>query len=146
MSIRVNYSITPNMTLEYWGQPFISKGNYSEFKFITDPVAKEFTERFQTYNDEEISFDSESDVYSISENDTGYNYQINNPDFNFLQWRSNMVLRWEYKPGSELFLVWTQSTTNLTDPSQGIFTSFKDDLFAENVDNIFLIKATYRMY
>ena len=146
MSIRANYSITPNMTVEYWGQPFISKGNYSDFKFITDPLAKDFTSRFHQYTSEEISFDSERDEYSISEKDEGYTYQINNPDFNFLQWRSNLVVRWEYKPGSELFLVWTQSTTNLTDPSQGIFTSFKDDLFAENVDNIFLIKATYRMY
>ena len=130
---------------EYWGQPFISKGNYSEYKFITDPLAKEFTDRFHAYSDEEISYDSEQDRFLISESN-GYQYQFNNPDFNFLQWRSNLVLRWEYKPGSELFLVWTQNTSNLTDPSKGIFTSFKDDLFSENVDNIFLIKATYRMY
>ena len=146
MSIRANYSITPNLTIEYWGQPFNSKGNYKDFKYITDPLAKEFTERFHPYSEEEISLDSDSDNYYVTESNGQYSYQFNNPDFNFLQWRSNMVLRWEYKPGSELFLVWTQSTTNLTDPSQGIFTSLKDDLFSENVDNIFLVKATYRFY
>ncbi|NNE16244.1 MAG: carbohydrate binding family 9 domain-containing protein [Saprospiraceae bacterium] len=146
LSIRASYSLTPNLTVEYWGQPFNSIGNYSDFKYITNPVAKEFTDRFYQYGDDEITYNAESDQYSVIERDNGYTYNINNPDFNFLQWRSNMVVRWEYKPGSELFLVWTQSSTNLTDPSQGIFTSLKDDLFAENTDNIFLLKATYRLY
>ncbi len=146
MSIRTNYSLTPNLTIEYWGQPFISRGRYTEFKFMTDPLAKEFSDRFHAYTNEEIQFDAEADEYLISESDAGYSYRINNPDFNFLQWRSNLVIRWEYKPNSELFLVWTQSTSNLTDPSKGLFTSLKDDLFAKNVDNIFLIKLTYRMY
>jgi hypothetical protein len=146
MSIRANYSITPNLTVEYWGQPFNSIGNYSEFKFITNPLSPEFSDRFHLFSDQEIAYNSEDDVYSVNETDAGYNYRFSNPDFNFLEWRSNLVLRWEYKPGSELFLVWTQSTTNLTDPSQGIFSSFRDDLFSENVDNIFLVKATYRFY
>ena len=144
MSIRANYSLTPNLTIEYWGQPFNSIGNYSEFKYITDSQAKEFTDRFQLFSSEDLDYDDEQDLFLVSE--SGFDYSFNNPDFNFLQWRSNLVMRWEYKPGSEFFLVWTQSTTNFSDPSQGIFNSLGNDLFSDTFDNIFLMKFTYRFY
>jgi hypothetical protein len=76
-------------------------------------------------------------------------YSFNKPDFNFVQFRSNFVVRWEYKPGSELYLVWSQSNTpdasadlenNVAIP-KSLFNNAFDNQAARN---IFLIKATYR--
>ena len=145
MSMRVNYSITPDLTIQYWGQPFISKGNYKDFKYITDPFAPVYTERFELYDDNQLTYSDEDLIYSIDHDRNGsVDYTFRNPDFNFLQFRSNFVLRWEYKPGSEFFLVWTQSTTNFGDPMKSLFPSLSDDLFGSSFDNIFLMKFTYR--
>ncbi len=146
-SLRANYSITPNMTLEYWGQPFISRGNYSEFKYITEPLAREYTDRFNLYNQTQISHNEGDNSFSIDENgDSFIDYSFSNPDFSFLQFRSNLVFRWEYKPNSEIFLVWTQGTTNSGDPNKGIFPSLREDLFEQEGRSIFLFKLTYRYY
>ena len=147
MSLRANYSISPNITLEYWGQPFISRGNYSEFKYITDPLATEFTDRFHLYDNVQLIPEEGNTYYNIDEDHDGVvDYGFDNPDFNFLQFRSNLVFRWEYKPNSEFFLVWTQGTTNSGDPDKGIFDSLSDDLFGQESNNIFLMKLTYRFY
>ena len=98
-------------------------------------------ERFASLSTSQVLYDPEEDTYSIDENEDGSSdYQFSNPDFNFAQFRSNMVIRWEYIPGSTLFLVWTQNMNGefLRDSSQ-----YKFD-FSEQARNIFLVKYTYR--
>ena len=144
--------MTPNLSLQYWGQPFISKGNYSDFKYITDPVNRDFESRYKLYDEDQITYSEEDEQFFIDEGRDGYDededgdYSFGQPDFNFMEFRSNMVIRWEYKPGSEFFLVWTQSTTNLGDPQNDLFPSLRDDLLRNRADNIFLAKLTYRFY
>ena len=73
---------------------------------------KDLSERVTWYDDNQISFSN--DVYSVDENqDSVIDYQFSNPDFAFVQFRSNLVARWEYIPGSEIFLVWSQGITGL---------------------------------
>ncbi len=146
MTMRLNYVITPNLTVEYWGQPFISTGEYSEFKRITQSNAEAYTDRFHTFTDNEIAFNSTSSQYDIDENSNGaIDYSINNPNFNFAQFRSNMVLRWEYIPGSTLFLVWTQNKTDFVPIGEdNSFSHLSHSLFNRTPHNIFLIKYTYR--
>ena len=145
LSLRVNYNLTPNLTIQYWGQPFISKGNYTDFKYITDPLAIRYQDRYHQFSSEQITQGEDAGIFYVDENnDRVTDYTFGNPDFNFLQFRSNLVLRWEYKPGSEFFLVWTQSTTNTTDPMKNLFPSLTEDLFTEKINNIFLMKFTYR--
>ncbi|MEL6123013.1 MAG: DUF5916 domain-containing protein, partial [Bacteroidota bacterium] len=147
MSMRLNYSLGPNMTVEYWGQPFISRGNYTEYKYITDPLAAGYQDRFHLYDDSEITSTEDGSVWMIDENSDGVvDYEFSDPDFNFLQFRSNLVFRWEYKPNSEFFLVWTQGTTNSGDPDKGLFNSLSEDLFGQDARNTFLMKLTYRFY
>ena len=143
MTIRLNYNITPNLTIQYYGQPFITRVRYFDFKRITNPTAKLFHDRFVPLTD--ISYDAIEEVYSVSENTNGeIDYTFSNPDFSFMQFRSNLVARWEYIPGSELFLVFSQSTDNSGDPSEAILPSLTDNLFNNKPTNIFLIKWTYR--
>ena len=143
MSFRFNYTINPNLTIQYWGQPFISRGRYSGFKSITDPLAKRFEDRFLQYGPDQIALVDET--YNVDENlDGNVDFTFDDPDFSFVQFRSNLVVRWEYIPGSELFLVWSQDVSRSGDPTAGLFTSLGDNIFDQTPQNIFLIKATYR--
>lgn len=145
LTLRLNYNITPDLTIQYYGQPFISKANYSEFKKVLDPLAKSRHDRFVDYTAEQITYDEVEGLYSVDENTDGVrDFSFGNPDFNFMQFRSNLVARWEYTPGSEIFLVWTQGVSNSDDPVKGIFPSLADNLFERKIHNTFLIKLTYR--
>ena len=144
-TFRLNYTINPELSLEYYGQPFISAGKYTNFKRITDPNADKFENRFQLFSDNEITFNGTDNQYAIDEEPDGTDdYYIDNPDFNFRQFRSNLVIRWEYSPGSTLFLVWSQGRTS--NASNGSFDYGNDmkDLFGETTaHNIFLLKFSY---
>lgn len=143
MSIRLNYTINPNLTVQYWGQPFISRGRYSQFKYISNPLAKNFEDRFTSYDAGQLTF--ADDTYSVDQNmDGNVDFAFDNPDFSFVQFRSNLVIRWEYIPGSEIFLVWSQDVSRDGDPMAGLLPSLGDNIFGEKPQNIFLLKATYR--
>jgi hypothetical protein len=145
ITLRLNYAITPNLSIQYYGQPFVSVGDYSSFKRITAPRADSFTERFQTYTDDQIQYDSDEEEFLVDETLDGVtDYSFGDPDFNFQEFRSNLVIRWEYKPGSTLFVVWSQDRTH--DGDLAAF-SFRDDLrgvFRTHPHNVFLVKFSYR--
>jgi len=143
-TIRVNFTINPELTIEYYGQPFVSAGSYSNFKKITVPDAERYRERFHSFLPSEISYDQGSNSYNIDESGDGSaDYSIGNPDFNFRQFRSNLVVRWEYLPGSVLYLVWSQGRTSSA--QDGIFKYGSDmkDLFGITPHNVFLVKFSY---
>jgi hypothetical protein len=145
VTIRLNYSITPDLSIQFYGQPFISAGKYAAFKHITKPRADAFDNRFYVYGSDEIWYDGNGEVYDVDENRDGSpDYSFENPAFNFLQFRSNLVVRWEYSPGSTVYLVWSQGRT--ADDSTGDFSLGNDlrNLFDIRPHNVFLIKFTYR--
>ncbi len=144
-SIRLNYTINPDLTIQYYGQPFISRGTYENFNYITNPVANNLYDRFELFNKNQIVFDEVNDSYTIDEDINGVvDYEIGNPDFSFVQFRSNLVVRWEYIPGSEIFFVWSQGNVGTQDPKKRLFRSLDNQIFGEKGENTFLIKATYR--
>ncbi len=144
-SLRVNYTINPNLTVQYWGQPFVSRGRYMNFKYITDPQANSFNDRFDLYSNAQLSLDEDAGEYLVDEDANGItDYSFGQPDFSFVQFRSNLVVRWEYIPGSEVFLVWSQGVTGSGDPGNGLFANLDDQILGQEKDNTFLIKATYR--
>ena len=143
----MNYSIRPNLSIQYYGQPFVSKGNYTEFKEITDSRNERYQNRFHTFTENEISYNGPNDQYQIDENGDGVtDYSFSNPNFDFMQYRSNLVVRWEYKPGSTLFLVWNKELTdNPQNDEFSLSESIRNFLKPENqAHNIFLLKFTYR--
>lgn len=144
MSLRINYTINPNLTIQYWGQPFISRGRYSNFKEVIDPMAREFNNRISSYSSNQISLIDE--VFSVDENlDGNVDFTFDDPDFSSVQFRSNLVVRWEYIPGSEIFLVWSQDVSQSGNPQERLFQDLGDNVFGDQQpQNIFLIKATYR--
>lgn len=146
MSFRLNYTINPNLSIQYWGQPFISRGRYTDFKHVTNPMARVFEDRISAYSESQVSFDPGQDRYYVDENlDGSPEFDFENPDFSVIQFRSNLVVRWEYVPGSEIFLVWSQDISQSGDPGQDLLSGLSQNLFGgKQPSNIFLIKATYR--
>jgi hypothetical protein len=144
LSLRVNFNFTPDLTLQYWGQPFVASGKYYDFKYITNPMASDYQNRFVVYNPDQINL-VDNEYYSVDENiDSNEDFTIGKPDFNVQEFLSNLVIRWEYNPGSSVYLVWSQ-TRNGYNPS-GTMDYFDDmgDLFHYRPHNVFLVKFSYR--
>jgi hypothetical protein len=145
-NIRINLNITPDLTLQYWGQPFVFAADFSDYKKAADTHSDDYYSRFTMYSPDQISLNEEEDVYYIDENLDGLSdYSFENPDFKVSEFRSNLVVRWEYIPGSTLYFVWSQGRMNDTPNGQFRFPGDYGDLFAEKAHNIFLLKFSYRI-
>jgi hypothetical protein len=144
LTVRINLSITPDFTIQYYGSPFISSGLFTNYKHITNPSAENYTDRFVNYSDNEIQFLSEYETFAVNEPGLP-EYSIGLPDFNYKQLKSNLVLRWEFLPGSLLYLVWAQDRTDAV--SDGNFDYFKniEELFKIDSYDVFLLKLSYRI-
>jgi len=145
LSARINVGLSPDMSLQYYGQPFFFSGNYTHFKTITNSVAPIYSDRFYEFASNELQYDSESNVYNVATDGDGTDFSFDNPDFHFLQYHSNLVFRWEYKPGSTFFLVWSQGRT--TDGTDGTFnfSGYSKELHKAYPQNDFLIKISYAL-
>lgn len=140
---RLNYSLTPDLSIQYYGQPFIAAGRYDRFKRITNPRA-EGKARYSVFSGRQINYVDSLETYFVDENLDGQtDYSFGKPDFNYKQFQSNLVVRWEYLPGSTLYLVWSQSRSGYE--SIGDF-DMRDDLwnlYRTVPDNVFLVKMNY---
>ncbi len=144
ITFRLNYSLLPDLSIQYYGQPFVSTGEYSDFKKITRPRAKHYADRFHTFSEHEIVYDPAEEKYLFDEDqDLNTDYSINKPDFNFLQFRSNLVIRWEYRPGSTVYLVWSQSRDMYESLQRYSLADALDRLGTVYPDDILLIKLSH---
>lgn len=145
ISLRVDLILTPELTLQFWGQPFIASGDYSNFKYISDPAAESFTERFHTYTSGEIEYIEADDIYRINEPVSSLDYEFGNPDFNVKEFLSNLVFRWEYRPGSFIYLVWSQTRSGYNPFGQFRFRDDFADLWDIHPTDAIILKVSYRI-
>ncbi|MGE5682447.1 MAG: DUF5916 domain-containing protein [Bacillota bacterium] len=146
MDLRADWIINPKLSMQVYVQPLIASGRYNNFKELKRPG----TYSFLKYGEEgsvitkNISEDG-SAAYKIDADGEGpaVSKTINNPDFNYLSLRGSAVLRWEYLPGSTLYLVWTQSRQNYESNSEYSFGQSMNTLFDVKPDNIFMLKLSY---
>jgi hypothetical protein len=125
VTLRLNYTFAPTMSLQVYAQPFVSKGTYSKVRELSaTPRSRAYADRYQPYADTSVT---------------------NNPGgFNFKAFQSNVVFRWEYRPGSTLFVVWNQGREGFLGAEGN--NSFQDDfrdLLRLHPSNTFLVKAAY---
>ncbi|MBD0404807.1 DUF5916 domain-containing protein [Flammeovirga sp. EKP202] len=143
VTIRGNLILRPNLSLQYYAQPFASRGDYFDFKRVEDPKAGKYENRIHTFSNDEISYNSENEEYTVF--DQNGNYTFDQPDFDFIDFNSNLVLRWEYKPGCTFFLVWSQGRGDLAEPFREFsFSEIVDGIFGSPSENVFIAKVTYR--
>jgi uncharacterized protein DUF5916/cellulose/xylan binding protein with CBM9 domain len=142
MDIRIDVGITPDLSIQFWGQPFVFSGDYIDFKKVVDPMATNFMDQYYQYADNEITFDFDDNIYTVDDGIETFTFE--NPDFSFYEFRSNLVIRWEYIPGSTAYLVWSQGRTG--DHPDGDFSLSEniDRLSSLKAHNVFLLKLSYR--
>lgn len=142
--LRLNLSLAPDLTLQFYGMPFISSGSYNRFKTIINPRAAVWAERYRLLEGGLISFEPETSSYVVDEDEDGAaDFSFADPDFNFLQFRSNLVARWEFRPGCTVYLVWSQGRTNYLSFGDFDFDRDWSTLFNTRPDNVFLVKFSY---
>ena len=140
LTFRVDMNLTPEFSIQYYGSPFISRGTYSEFKRVTAPEASVYDDRFAVFNNAQLIGDS----YGLDENnDMVPDYYVGNPDFNFHEFRSNLVAKWEYRLGSFIYLVWSSERSGVTSFSDTTIGDSYRQLRDVFPNNIFLIKLNY---
>lgn len=144
LTFRIDFSVNPEFTIQYYGNPYVSLGQYADFKHILDAGAKEFSDQFTLLDNNLIEYHTADDQYAVHLSDPVIpDYYIANPDFNYLEFRSNLVARWEFKPGSTLYLVWTQARYGEYDKPDYSVTGNIRNIFSIFPDNVFLIKLNY---
>jgi len=141
--IRMNWIFTPKLSLQVYLQPFIAVGKYDRFKQLSRSKAYDYF----VFGDTPSSIALTDDRYTVDPDGDGpaAKFSFCNPDFNYKSLRGTIVLRWEYKPGSLIYLVWTQNRADYSHP--GDFSLGRDlgALFTVPGDNIFLFKISYRL-
>ena len=118
-TIRVNYTLTPDLSFQSYAEPFVSAGQYSEYKQLVNGRAPEHRDRYRPY-----AYDGSA-------------------DFNIRSFRTTNVLRWEYKPGSSLFVVWQQNRSGFEDIGTFDFGRDFGGVFSAPAHNVFLVKLSY---
>jgi hypothetical protein len=120
LTTRISFTATPTLSLQVYAQPFATRGNYSDWLEVTNARAQQWSARYRPYDG----------------GDPGA--------FDFKQYRSNTVMRWEYRPGSTLFLVWAQERTqSLGGDDARQAAAGIDQLSKAHPRNVFLIKGSY---
>jgi hypothetical protein len=143
LTTRVNWTFTPDLTLQLFAQPFIASGDYSSFREYARP--RSMKKRVYGSDMGSIAYDEGTSRYTVDPDDGGpaETFSFDNPDFTTSALRGTAVLRWEYRPGSTLFFVWTQERTGLDPVGDFDFGKARRAIFDQRPMNVFQIKATY---
>jgi hypothetical protein len=115
--------MTPTLSLQLYAEPFVSAGDYTSFKEVVDGRSRDYASRYAPY------------AYSTS--------LYGDPNFNAKSFRTTNVFRWEYKPGSTLFVVWQQARQNDVVPGGFRFNRDAREIFGVPPYNVFMVKFAY---
>jgi hypothetical protein len=109
LTLRASYTFTPDLTVQLYAQPFLSAGSFRGLKEVRAPRATRLADRFRRFTSDELHLVDDGARYEVDRDGDGTaELAFDDPDFNVRELQSNAVLRWEYRPGSAVFVVWTQ--------------------------------------
>jgi hypothetical protein len=139
-TLRVEYFITPELSLQYYGSPYASTGLYSDYRKVNQSKAKDLSLRYSPL----FNVNEGGNKILIDENNNQLlDFSTENPDFDYQEFNSNFVLRWEYKTGSAFYFVWTNSINNyISQYNPSIIESMKN-IGKGTSQNAFMIKFSY---
>jgi Domain of unknown function (DUF5916)/Carbohydrate family 9 binding domain-like len=141
LQTRVNYVLSPKMSLQVYIQPLVSVGDYLEFKELALPRTFDFTR--YGIDRGTLSYDSSGRRYTVDPGDGGAPFSFDDPDFNFKSLRLNAIFRWEWKPGSTMYVVWTEQRQDLTNPGEFAFRRDFGGTFGAPADDVLMFKIAY---
>ena len=144
MNVRANATFTPNLTLELFAQPFLASGRYTNVGEYRAPRSGDLLLYGSDIGSIQSNFDASGHLESYTIVPVpGDSIQVGNPDFNIRSLRGTAVLRYEYRPGSTLYFVWTQERSGSDAFGNFDFTRDRSALLRDRPRNTFQIKASY---
>jgi len=135
LDTRVDWTFSPTLSLQLFAQTLIGSGDYLKYKQLAAAETYDFLDLAPTRTGDLLSVDFDNDAVS--------DYSFDDRDFNLQSLIGNAVLRWEYRPGSTVFLVWQRAQSHAEE--FGNFDLGRDvgDLFRAPADNRFILKVNY---
>jgi len=142
LELRADWTFTPRLSLQAYVQPFIGVGDYFKYKELR--AARTFD--FDVFGQGDSTIVHEGKTYTADPDGPGpaSPFTFSDPDFNLKSLRGTIVLRWEYLPGSTMYLVWTQNRVDTSHPGDFEFERDASLLLRAAGDNILLFKLVYR--
>jgi hypothetical protein len=136
--IRLNWTFTPRLSLQFYAQPLVASGDYGDYGELARPMSYDF----RRYT--EVS--RAGDGYTVDPDGSGpaAAFAFDDPAFNLRSLRGNAVFRWEFRPGSTAYFVWTQTRSEEDPTGDFRFSQSMDRLLHASADNIFLVKLAWR--
>ena len=141
LTLRLSWIFSPRLSLQLFSQPLVSRGDYQGFKELAQARSFEFL----GYGPEAIGYDAASATYTVEPGRGSGPFSFADPDFNYKSLRVNMVLRWEWRPGSALYAVWSQAREDTASPDTAALGRNLDALLASPATNVVEVKATFRL-
>lgn len=142
LTLRGNVTFSPTLTLQGYAEPFVATGEHRAFHRVGTPGSRDVEERYQTLGEERLLRDG-TQVRADLDGDGAADIDLGAPDFSSLSFRSNLVLRWEYRPGSALFLVWQHGREHEDERGgYGIGQSWRE-LTRADAANVLMVKASF---
>jgi hypothetical protein len=128
---------TPELSLQYYGSPYYSVGKFDSFRSVDQASARDINQRLENLD---VIYDPATGEYSYDRNSETFSFS--NPDFSFMQFRSNLVFRWEYKLGSTIYLVWSHDRSDWQSHYNPV-REITGDLFRISGDHVFMVKINF---
>jgi hypothetical protein len=138
LDTRINYTFSPTLSLQVFAQPFVATGDYGATKELDAPR----TFRFLEYG-RDVGVIQNGRIYPNGTGTNAVSFAVPQPNFNVGSLRGNAVLRWEWRPGSTMYVAWQQTRDNFSPVGTFNFSRDFDNVFQTRPDNIFLVKISY---
>lgn len=141
MDTRLSWTFSPRLSLQLFMQPFVARGDYQGFKELERPRAW----GWDVYGEEVGTLTSRDGLYEVDPDGEGpaEAFNLRDPDFNVRSLRGNAVLRWEYRPGSTVYLVWQQRRYGMGAMDDTRLLDDARDVWGISPENVFALKVSY---
>ncbi len=144
LELRADLAITPRLSLELYAEPFASAGKYDVIKLAADPRADRYHDRFDVLGSDRMNRPGDDAPVEVDvDGDGEVDFEFAEPDFRVVSFRTNVVLRWEFRPGSTLFVVWQQDRGQDWPGGPLRITTALVDAFEAPGMHVFAVKLAY---
>ena len=144
LTLRANYTFAPDLSFQLYAQPFISAGRFTTFRTVVNARTSHFGRQYRTLTPAELGAADESGARAVDlDGDDVAEFRFANPDFGVKHFNSTAVLRWEYRPGSTVFVVWGHGRSHVSADGRAHLRRDALDLLAAPGTNVLMIKASY---
>jgi hypothetical protein len=141
VDLRMGVAFSPTLTFDLYMQPLLVAGAFTDFKEF---VARRTIDK-RAYGRDVGTISEEDGRYIVDPDGVGIapSFVFDNPDFNFRSLRGNAVLRWEFRPGSTLYLAWTHMRSDQAPTATMDISRDWKALLRAPADNVLLVKLSY---